>query len=100
MAYVDISKRDEWLPMAQCRGMDPNLFYYDETNPNDVPPEAKNACRICSVREECADWAIHHEAFGYQGGMTQYERARYRRNHRIILLDPITNLGIGIGSRA
>jgi hypothetical protein len=79
--------------------MDCSLFYHSEENPNDVPLEAIEACAKCEVRQECAEWAIRHEAFGYHGGMTQAERARIRRKERIMLVEPQSNLGIGIGSR-
>jgi len=80
------STRSEWIEQAQCRGMDVNLFYHERGE--NVTPEARDACNACSVKEQCAEWAIYHELHGYQGGLTAQQRRRIRANQNIYVWEP------------
>jgi len=84
------ANRDSWIGEANCKELDVNFFYPGHGEP--VPQEAKTACAECSVRTQCAEWAIHHEAHGYQGGMTPKQRQRARQEQNIFLWEPQTNV--------
>ena len=71
--------------------MDIKLFFPDEGE--DVDPQAKAVCEKCPVIEDCLRWALKHEAYGYQGGMSAYQRGRERAKRRIALFSP--NMYIG-----
>ena len=87
--------REKWLSQAACRGMSPNLFFPEHENGRvrlKVDPQAKAACENCPVLEQCRDWSIKHEAHGYQGGLTEQQRAQVRRKLNIFLWEPQHNL--------
>lgn len=67
----------EWITRGICYGMDPNVFF--QGNPN----KAKAVCGNCPVKAECAEYAIARPTLeGVWGGMTDNERASYRRRRR------------------
>ena len=89
------SEREKWLPDAKCRGMNPSLFFPSVENAQArvaPSPEAVAACQACPVLEQCADWAVKHEPYGYQGGMTEKQRAAVRRRMNILLWEPQHNI--------
>ncbi len=66
-----------WKTMANCAGVDPDLFYPER---GASTREAKEVCRGCVVREDCLEFAIvNGEKFGIWGGMSERERRRIRR---------------------
>ena len=78
----------DWWGRANCRGMDPGLFFESLGNQFKAArplPEAVNACQECQVRDECYVYAIRHEEFGYWAGTTPPERRRLRKEHGITL---------------
>src|SRR5690348_16458568 len=69
----------EWLDDANCKGMDPAIFFPDPWAGQSVAP-AKAICAECVVRSECLDWALgHEENDGVWGGTSQRERRRIKR---------------------
>lgn len=60
-------------------------LFYPENNHDRPHPLAIVACRGCSVRDECLEWGLYHEGYGYMGGTTQSERNRLRTKRRIYL---------------
>lgn len=68
-----------WLRLAACRGMDPSLFHPEVGN-NADSRFAREACRSCSVQDECLDYALaNNERLGIWGGLGEKERRRVRR---------------------
>lgn len=66
-----------WQSLANCLGVDPDLFFPER---GASTREAKEVCRACVVREECLEYAIvNGEKFGIWGGMSERERRRVRR---------------------
>ena len=65
-----------YLDDANCRGLDPELFYAES---GAAIMKAKSLCAACPVREKCLEWAIKREEFGVWGGTTARERASLRR---------------------
>jgi WhiB family redox-sensing transcriptional regulator len=63
------------------------FFFTEEDNERDISVYAlgKTICSGCSVRQQCLEWAVRHEAHGLWGGMTPRERMLIRRKRNIIL---------------
>ena len=76
---VDGQRDDElsWQRLANCLGVDPDLFFPER---GASTREAKEVCRGCVVRDDCLDYALANgEKFGIWGGMSERERRRVRR---------------------
>ena len=77
LIYGDMSSREDWQTRANCRGLDPDMFFPDKGGPQ---AEAKEVCRGCVVREDCLEYALANgEKFGIWGGFSERERSRLRR---------------------
>ncbi|MGA0895463.1 MAG: WhiB family transcriptional regulator [Ilumatobacteraceae bacterium] len=64
-----------WVPRANCRGMDPDLFHPERGDNGTNIANAKAVCQGCEVRSECLEFAIaHREKIGIWGGTTPKER--------------------------
>ena len=68
---------EDWQNMANCLGVDPDLFFPER---GASTKEAKAVCRACVVREDCLEYALENsEKFGIWGGLSERERRRLRR---------------------
>jgi len=66
-----------WQDLANCLGVDPDLFFPER---GASTREAKEVCRGCVVQHECLEAALANgEKFGIWGGMSERERRRIRR---------------------
>ena len=73
----DIPPAPSWYSRANCRGVNPDLFYPQR---GQGTREAKEVCRGCVVREQCLEDAIgRYEKFGIWGGMSERQRRQVRR---------------------
>ena len=64
--------------------MDPNLFYaFELEKPGPGPPECRDACESCPVREDCLGEALKFEPWGFYGGTTAAERRAIRKRRHI-----------------
>ncbi len=71
-----------WQELANCRGLDPDLFYPDR---GASTKDAKRVCSVCEVREVCLDYAIYGgEKFGIWGGKSERERREIRRERAML----------------
>lgn len=81
-----------WQEQGSCRSVtDPDtgkpfgraermaLFFPEENQP--VDELAVEACAFCPVLEQCREWSVANQLFGYSGGMTEKERG-YARSYR------------------
>ena len=71
-------------PCAQI-GWEPyfsEVFFYKEQE------VMKEACDACPLLEQCREWALHRERWGFWAGMAETERARVRSQLGIILDEP------------
>ncbi len=71
----------EWQEVGACREADPELFFHPQNERGLArlrrDRAAKSVCARCSVRIECADYAIRaREPYGVWGGLTEEERER------------------------
>ncbi len=80
MDYPDFSQ-------ARCREVGTEFFFTEENNETNISVYAlgKTICSGCSVRQQCLEWAVRHEAHGLWGGMTPRERMLIRKKRNIIL---------------
>ncbi|WP_420639666.1 WhiB family transcriptional regulator [Candidatus Poriferisocius sp.] len=86
-----------WQALANCLGVDPDLFFPER---GASTREAKEVCRACVVREECLEYAIvNGEKFGIWGGMSERERRRVRRARGLTRVRaPLTAVADGSGA--
>jgi WhiB family redox-sensing transcriptional regulator len=69
-------ERPAWMQDAECRGLDPNVFFTERGEPT---TQVKEICARCPVRGECLDYALEMgEKFGCWGGTSERERRRLR----------------------
>ena len=62
----------EWRKMADCRGMDTDIFFPIKDKDSD---QALAICADCMVWIDCLKFAIkNHEVFGVWGGCTEAQR--------------------------
>jgi WhiB family redox-sensing transcriptional regulator len=65
-----------WYAEAECKGLDPSLFYPDRGESTD---EAKQVCAQCPVATECAEHALAtQERNGVWGGTSERQRKAMR----------------------
>jgi WhiB family redox-sensing transcriptional regulator len=83
MRYVEYDdlwpERPAWMALANCRGVDPDIFFPSQGE--DTQP-AKEICKHCEVTEECLAHGLR-EHFGVWGGLAERQRRRMRRPPRI-----------------
>lgn len=76
---LSVPDRPVWQQFANCRGVDPALFYpeaYDEATTR----QAKEVCRQCAVQSICLEFSlVNREKHGVWGGMTESARRRVLR---------------------
>lgn len=69
-------RRELWQRDAECRGVDPELFFPDR---GARITEALAACERCTVRAECLDYALRtHQDQGIWGGIPGRKLRRLR----------------------
>lgn len=68
---------------ANCIGTDTESFYPEDSS--SVMRTASRVCQNCEIINECAEYAIKHEAHGVWGGMLPTHRREYRKKHNIVL---------------
>jgi len=68
-----------WRTMSLCQNRDPDIFF--GTGVRDVN-RAKKICNSCLVKPQCLAYALDtHTKFGVWGGMSYYERIRFKRRN-------------------
>jgi WhiB family transcriptional regulator, redox-sensing transcriptional regulator len=75
----------DWHDLANCLGMDPNVFVFQEPRHgvNDRKVQrAKAICADCKVATECLAEALTFEAIGVWGQTTEEERRSLKRRRR------------------
>lgn len=77
MTAVPVYVRPDWHADANCRGMDPELFF---PGVGEAVKHIKAICRQCDVQVECATFALNSgERFGIWGGLSERDRRVLRR---------------------
>lgn len=76
--------RPDWFERAECRGVDPDLFF---PKAGESYQQAQRVCRECPVRAQCLEYALDNcERFGVWGGLTERERRQLRRTRHLNLV--------------
>lgn len=79
MNLAEMLQRPAWMADANCRGMDPELFFPSQGE-NTQNAAAKAVCRACDVQAECLAYAVNNgERFGVWGGLAENQRRKLRR---------------------
>lgn len=79
-----IPKKEDWRFSANCREVDPDIFFPPKPGGERSSPdysEAAAVCSTCPVRVECLEYAMNDSTLdhGFWGGMTPRARQRLRR---------------------
>jgi WhiB family redox-sensing transcriptional regulator len=72
----------EWRELAACRDSEPSLFFpIGSTGPAiEQIAAAKSICAVCSVQEDCLQYALEsNQESGVWGGYAEDERRRLRK---------------------
>ena len=78
-----------WQDLANCLGVDPDLFFPER---GASTREAKEVCKGCSVRAECLEYALSNgERFGIWGGLSERERRRLRRQRVMFMRSELSS---------
>lgn len=73
-----LMERPTWMADANCRGLDPELFFPSRS---EATGPAKAVCRACDVQAECLAYGMNNgERHGIWGGLSERERRRLRRS--------------------
>ena len=68
-----------WIADANCRGMDPALFFPQRTSSSAEIATILKVCEGCTVQAECLAWALHlNERDGIWGSTTGRQRRTIR----------------------
>lgn len=72
---------EDWRDFALCAQADPDAFFPDSGGST---RNAKKVCRMCDVRAECLQYALHHNIRdGIWGGLSEQERRVMRRSQEV-----------------
>ena len=79
LAQVPLDSKWHWQDLGRCRTADPLLFFHPQNERGSSrsrrDQSAKRVCASCTVRLECADYAIRaREPFGVWGGLSEDDR--------------------------
>lgn len=84
-----LMERPTWMADANCRGLDPELFFPAK---GEETSQIKAVCRACDVQAECLAYAMNGgEEHGIWGGLSGRERRRLRRGAPVSGRKPITH---------
>lgn len=63
---------------AACDGMDTDIFF-DDLADSKKRAELRELCASCPIIDQCRDWGLNHEVYGFWGGLSADERRGVRR---------------------
>lgn len=73
----DLPVLPAWYDDALCAQVDQDMFYPEKGGST---VEAKRVCGMCSVRQQCLDYALaNHERYGIWGGVSERDRRKMER---------------------
>lgn len=82
-ALPGVVERPEWQEDANCRGVDPDLFF---PTSGEMSGEVKQICDRCDVQAECLAYCLANgEKKGIWGGTSERERRALRRQRLVQL---------------
>jgi hypothetical protein len=66
-----------------------NIGYEPMTSDDEIAT-LRTICAGCPVIDKCAEWSLHHEAYGFWAGMLASERDEIRKAKNILVKDPMS----------
>ena len=76
----------QWRWKSACYGSPIGWWFgHSSIARTPIPQEARDACAGCPVLASCREYAIRHEEYGFQGGLSERERKEIRRKRGIKL---------------
>lgn len=73
---------EAWMRSAECRGVDPNLFFPEV---GERTTDAVAVCDRCPVRVACLEYALDHGIkTGIWGGLGERKRRRIARERAAV----------------
>lgn len=91
---MKIVKRPAYDGSQNCFGLDIDFFYQEEGDTDrkigtkGIHDTLRRICSTCPFLDECREYAIYHEGYGFWGGMSENQRRNYRREHKIVVMLP------------
>ena len=77
---------DDWRNRASCRKTDKKHFYaHEEGDRLPIPEFVIALCLQCPVNQQCLDYALKYEGYGYWAGTTAKERREIRQAKGIVI---------------
>jgi hypothetical protein len=76
--------RPNYTGNEPCGEVDPE-FFYKELIVKSLKKTLKGICASCDIQNECAEYAIHTEPWGFWGGLTPIERRQIRKQRNITI---------------
>ena len=77
---------EEWVTRAVCKGLT-DIFYDKNTERIEArlrrEDRARQICHACPVIQQCLEYSIEHNEFGFWGGQSEVERFQHVRKKRI-----------------
>lgn len=95
---VGLIRPPEWTESSPCSSTDPDIFHPERGSARNSV--AKHLCwDVCTVREQCLEWALSFEAggqdgiasskaFGIWGGLVPSERKKLLQERALAAGDP------------
>jgi hypothetical protein len=80
-------RRIDFDGTQKCDGDDRYTSEGDWEYDDETAADMYATCHGCPFLTPCRDWAVAHERWNYYAGTTPMERNRYRRLHRIQVVD-------------
>lgn len=68
---------------ANCRGINPDMWFVEGYNAWAEYQQLRRVCNNCPIMNQCAEYAIRHEQWGFWAGMSPRERANIRSRRGI-----------------
>jgi hypothetical protein len=84
-------KRPNYDGSQPCASIGMDLFYYEYgagvsfKDSKQDEHNLKKICSNCTFLADCAIYAIHHEEYGFWGGLSYTEREKFRKKYGIKL---------------
>lgn len=76
--HIPTSDEPDWMDQANCRGMDPDVWFPAR---GESLARQRAICAACTVRDQCLEYALAHGMnHGVWGGQSERERRRIRRD--------------------
>jgi WhiB family redox-sensing transcriptional regulator len=82
-----------WADVGECARMGVELFF---PKAGSRPSQALLMCAVCSVRRECAEYALeHNQHWGVWGGLTERQRFAVKKARREGVVHPLDPVRFG-----